>query len=113
MTDLLELAEEEIRGESIKVPIIPDIHKKIYAAASQPEALEMSEVHSCHTTHCRAGWVIVLAGDEGMELERRFGWEVAAMLIYKVNGYLIEFCDDFYCSNEHALADMKRLAEQE
>jgi hypothetical protein len=74
----------------------------------------MSDVHVCATTHCRAGWVVHLAGPKGYELERRFGWDLAAMKIYDAScpGYKINPCR-FYDSNEAALADMKRLAETE
>ena len=64
------------------VPIIPEIHAAVYAAASAPAALEMEQWHTCGTTHCRAGWVVALAGEAGAELERFFDTELAAMMIY-------------------------------
>jgi hypothetical protein len=72
----------------------------------------MSDVHTCETTHCRAGWVVTLAGDEGKALEQRFNWELAAMLIYRESGSPIN-PSRFYDSNDDALADMKRCAELE
>jgi len=72
----------------------------------------MAVWHSCETTHCRAGWVVTLAGEQGKKLESFFNTELAAMLIYKESGYEINPCR-FYDSNEYALADMKRLAEEE
>jgi hypothetical protein len=94
------------------VPIIPDIHKAVYAAASRPEALRMGNVHTCENTHCRFGWVITLAGEAGRKLEEFFNWELAAMKIYdaSVPGYKITPARA-YDSNAEALADMKRLAE--
>jgi hypothetical protein len=92
------------------VPVIPDIHKKIFEAASQPEALNMESFHTCETTHCRAGWAVHLAGAEGKKLEHFFNTELAAMMIYKASGYKISPCR-FYDSNEDAFKDMKRLAE--
>jgi hypothetical protein len=95
----------------LPVPVIPDLHARIYAAASQPKALEMSDWHTCANTHCRAGWVIALAGPEGYALERFHTPELAAMLIYDAS------CPDFrvnparfFDSNEDALADMAKLA---
>jgi hypothetical protein len=82
----------------------------VYAAASRPEALAMKAVHTCENTHCRAGWVIALAGEAGARLERFYNWELAAMLIYDAGGYKIHPAR-FYDSNEAALADIKRLAE--
>ena len=96
----------------IKIPKIENIHQKIYAAASSPNALDMSKPHTCKTTHCRAGWVVALAGEDGFELEKRFNWELAAMLIYRESGSPINPAR-FYDSNDVALADMKALAEKE
>jgi hypothetical protein len=70
----------------------------------------MSDVHSCETTHCRAGWVVHLAGHAGYALEKFHNWELAAMLIYRESGYHINPAR-FYDSNEIALANMKKLAE--
>lgn len=83
----------------------------MYAAASHLGALDMSTWH-CGTTHCRAGWVCTLAGEEGKKLEQFFNTELAAMLIYKQSGYEINPCR-FYDSSYAAMADMKRLAEEE
>ena len=91
-------------------PVIPDLHKKIYEAASRPEALAMDSFHTCETTHCRAGWVVHLAGEQGKGLEQFFNTELAAMMIYKASGYNIN-PSRFYDSDNDALADMKRLAE--
>jgi hypothetical protein len=91
---------------------VPDIHRAIYAAASQPGSLEMEKVHKCENTHCRAGWAIALAGEGGRALENRYGWVLAAMKIYdaSAHGYTINPCR-FFDSNDAALYDMKKLAE--
>ncbi len=97
----------------VEVPVIPDIHKAIYAAASQPKALKMSNWHTCANTHCRAGWAVTLAGEAGKKLESRFDTLLAAMKIYDASdpNFKINPCR-FFDTNEDALADMKRLAEQ-
>ena len=94
------------------VPKIENIHQRVFAAVSQPNALEMGSWHTCDTTHCRAGWVVHLAGDEGRELEKFFNTELAAMKIYEASGYQISPVR-FYDSNEAALEDMRRLAAGE
>jgi hypothetical protein len=101
-------------GRPPPVPVIRNIHKAIYAAASAPNALEMKDVHKCENTHCRGGWAIALAGEAGYALERFYNWELAAMLIYDASdpNYRIN-PTRFYDSNEDALADMKRLADEE
>jgi hypothetical protein len=94
------------------VPVIPDIHKAIYEACSQPGALDMCNWHSCQTTHCRAGWTVHKAGPLGYALERQTSPVFAAMLIYEASGYEIS-PPRFFDSNEDVLADMRRLAEME
>ena len=93
-----------------EIPVIEDIHKKLYAAVSRPQALDMDNWHTCDTTHCRAGWVVHLAGEAGYELERKTSALFAAQQIYKASGYEISPVR-FYDDNEKAMADMKRLAE--
>lgn len=92
--------------------VFPNIHSWIYEAASQPGALDMSSLHKCETTHCRAGWAVHLLGDAGYELEQRSSTIFAAMQIYRASGYEIS-PTKFYESEVEALADMKRLALQE
>lgn len=93
--------------------MIPRIHSAVYAAASAEGALNMGDWHTCDTTHCRAGWVVALAGDEGKALEEYWGTPHAAWLIYRASDPGIKAYPDFYTTNERALADMKRLAEAE
>jgi hypothetical protein len=93
--------------------VIPNIHQSVYAAASQPNALDMDSWHVCGTTHCRAGWVVRLAGDGGQALEYAFGTAAAAAHIYMASDPKLERFPDFYCGNDEALDDMRRLAEAE
>ncbi len=93
--------------------MIEDIHKRVYeAATATPESLNMATWHTCETTHCRAGWVVHLAGEEGKALESFHNTELAARLIYKASGYEINPAQ-FYLGNADALRDMKSLAEGE
>lgn len=92
---------------------IPDIHKAVYEAASAPGALDMADWHRCETTHCRAGWVVTLAGDAGKALEWAMGTPAAASMIYLASDPKLEKMPDFYADNETALANMKALAELE
>ena len=70
----------------------------------------MSCWHTCGTTHCRAGWAIHLAGEEGYALERFYGAALAGQLIYRESGSLISPVR-FYDTNEEALEDMRKRAE--
>lgn len=91
---------------------INNIHQTIYAVASQDGCLDMSTWH-CGTAHCRAGWVVTLAGEGGNALEWTYGTSAAASIIYIASDLTLKRVPDFYCDNETALADMKRLAELE
>jgi len=95
-----------------KAPTIEDIHRKVYDAASQPNALNMYMWH-CGTAHCRAGWVVTLAGEEGADLEKRIGTPAAAKAIYLASDperWKTEKLPNFYCDNKTALKDMARMA---
>lgn len=72
----------------------------------------MSDWHTCDTTHCRAGWVVHLAGEAGYALEEQTSPLFAAMQIYKASGYRISPCR-FFDTNENAMADMRRLADEQ
>jgi uncharacterized protein YjbI with pentapeptide repeats len=104
----------DLRGSDLSgsdwLPKIENIHVAVLAAASNPGALDMNQWHTCDTTHCRAGWVVTLAGDGGRVLEGVYGTAAAAALIYQASDPTLECIPDFYCSNEDAMADMARLA---
>ena len=108
-----DLSEAYLRGANLSgAPVIDDIHAKVYAAASQPGALDMGSWH-CGTSHCRAGWVVTLAGQPGLDLEAKIGTPAAAMAIYMASDperWKNERLPDFYCDNKTALADMARMA---
>jgi len=76
----------------------------------------MSSWHnSCGTTHCRAGWAVHLAGEEGYALEKFYGGDtlVAAMRIIHESSPIEVGCPHFFESNDQALAHMKKCAEEE
>ena len=100
------------------IPKIENIHQRILRAASAENALDMGNWHGgdanfCGTTHCRAGWATNLAGEGGRVLEGMLGTPVAAALIYQASDPQLAKVPDFYCNNEEALSDMKRLADEE
>ena len=73
----------------------------------------MDDWHTCDTTHCRAGWVVFLAGKEGSELERQTSTLFAAMQIYKASSSISVSPVRFFESEEKAILDMRRCAELE
>ena len=95
-----------------EVPAIENIHQAVYAAVTAtPQALDMSTWHTCETTHCRAGWVVTLAGEAGKALEADTSTPFAAMQIYRKSDPTWRM-SNFFASNAEALADMKALAEK-
>ena len=90
-----------------------NIHQKVFAAVSQPDGFNMNSWHTCETTHCRAGWVIHLAGEQGRLFEDFYGTDLAALKIYRNSSPLFVPLMRFYEKHKEAMADMKRLAEEE
>jgi hypothetical protein len=112
------LSGADLRGADLRdadwIPKIENIHQRIFDAASAEGALDMVSWHRggyCGTTHCRAGWAVVLAGPGGRVLEGVYGTGTAAALIYQASDPKLERIPNWIDSNEGALADMKRLAE--
>lgn len=99
--------------EAFSIPVLENIHKQVYEAASRPAALNMDDWHTCETTHCRAGWVVHLAGQAGKELEEKTSTLFAAMQIYKASSPIRVSPVRFFETNEKAMQDMKRCAEEE
>jgi hypothetical protein len=98
----------------MEIPVIPNIHQAVLAATDKPCALNMDSWHTCKTTHCRAGWVVTLAGDKGKELESKTSTLFAAMQIYHASSPdILVPPTRFYDDNEKAMADIRRCAELE
>jgi carbonic anhydrase/acetyltransferase-like protein (isoleucine patch superfamily) len=97
----------------LDVPVLEKIHQRVAAAVGDGGCnLNMGSWH-CGTKHCRAGWVIALAGEPGADLEEKIGPPAAARLIYRLSDPSIENTPDFFCGDEAALADIKACAERE
>jgi hypothetical protein len=107
------LSEKEGNKNELIIPIIENIHQKILEATSADGALDMSEWHTCDNTHCRAGWVVFLAGKEGKDLENKTSTEFAASQIYKKSSNIRVLIDKFYLKNKESMEDIKRCAEEE
>jgi len=85
----------------------------VLSASSAPGALYMGAWHKCETTHCRAGWVVTLAGEAGRKLESETSTLFAATQIYKASSPIRVFPPRFFESNAQAMADMQRCADEE
>jgi hypothetical protein len=73
----------------------------------------MNTWHTCNTTHCRGGWVVHLAGKEGKKLEEKTSTAFAAHQIYKASSPIRVHHPRFFETDEVAMADIKRCAEEE
>ena len=111
----VNLRDANLQGANFgdaEVPVVKDLHQRVYAAASKPDALDMDRWHACETTHCRAGWIVHLAGEPGYALESRTTTAVAAHLIAEKSGIPVK-TSEFYISNKDALEVMRKAAELE
>ena len=110
-----EQTSDDPRIAEVKIPVIENIHQKVLeAVTADTHKLNMSEWHTCDTTHCRAGWVVHIAGKDGYELEKKTSTLFAAQQIYHHS------CPDvpvsptrFYEPNEKAMSDIINCAEKE
>ena len=112
-----DLIGTDLRGATLPdfVPMVEGIDAKVASAVGDGMQLEMGNWHgqnACGTTHCRAGWAVVIAGKAGEALEERLGTELAGTLIYAKSrpGKPVP---DFYCDNEKALASIRADAAEE
>lgn len=104
---------QDVDRNGVSIPCIENIHQRVYEAASQPGALDMSDWH-CGTAHCRAGWVVTLADKAGEALEHLHGTQLAAQLIYRASGPDLPVHPfRFFDPHDDALDDMRRMAEAE
>jgi hypothetical protein len=106
------------------VPRVKQLHVKIIEAIETGGKLEMGEWHDdakvddagayCGTSHCRAGWCIAIAGQAGRVLEGVMGPAAAGALISLASSpELGGKVPNFYCGNDEALSDIRRVAELE
>ncbi len=90
------------------VPVLSRLDKQIMDVVDNGTGvLKMNQWHACSTTHCRAGWAITLAGDQGKKLEEKYGSARAGAILYAVSTGRIP---SFFTSDARALADIRRCA---
>lgn len=82
----------------------PNIDKLVLnAIKKEGNSLNMSSWHSCETTHCRAGWEVVIT-EQGRELEKYFGTCMAATIIHKKStGKTV----DYYATKDEVMLDLR------
>jgi len=101
----------DYRARHPEVPVVDKLDTKIRDAIDHGDLkLEMGSWHTCGTTHCRGGSAIHIAGDGGYALEKKYGPERAARMIYLAS---TGRAPHFFATNENALADIRRRAEEE
>jgi uncharacterized protein YjbI with pentapeptide repeats len=107
-----DLSGVNLIGANIQkdIPTIPNIDAAILAAIAVPgNSLDMSNWHTCQTTHCRAGWAITLAGEAGKALEEELSPVTAGALIYAASRPDRRI-PNFYADDEAALDDLRKCA---
>jgi len=94
-----------------QIPLVVNIDATILSALEGDGTLDMADWHTCDTTHCRAGWAVMLAGEEGRKLEEQLGTNAAAALICARSGS--HPVPNWYADNETALNDIKARAKRQ
>ena len=107
--EVLARRAERFRKRNPDVPVVEHLDRQMLAAVTNGGKLDMSQWHTCETTHCRAGWAIVLAGDPGRELESKYGSFIAGGMIYRAS---TGCSPHFFASTERALEDIRRCAAE-
>ena len=109
-TDYAAIAER-YRARHPEVPVVPGLDRQILQLIESGDGtLDMRDWHRCETTHCRAGWAIVLAGDAGRRLERERGPFHAGAMIYRASTGRVP---NFFTTNERALEDLRQCAAEQ
>jgi len=114
-----DLGEADLSGANLwgavlnwdQIPLVVNIDATILSAIEDNGTLNMAEWHICDTTHCRAGWAVVLAGAQGRKLEEQLGTNAAAALIYARSGS--HPVPNWYADNRTALEDMTSRAKHQ
>ncbi len=108
----LNLSRSDLSGANGLPEVAPveNLDAKILAAIQSGGALDMGDWHTCATTHCRAGWAVVLAGAKGVELENQLGSNAAGALIYAASrpGKAVP---DFFATAENAMKSIQEDAK--
>jgi hypothetical protein len=106
-----DLSEANLRRAYLPTSIkVKNLDARILEILESGEGqIDMSSWHTCETTHCRAGWAIMLAGEAGRVLEDIYGPSAAGAIIY-ASSYPDLPIPDFVASDEDALADMRERA---
>jgi len=89
---------------------VDDLNKKVLEAVNS-NSLDMSDWHICETTHCWAGWIVHLAGEEGYDLESKTSSCFAAMQIFKASTKTSINPSYFFFSDKEAMVKIKEMAE--
>ena len=114
------MRDTDLRGADLRsvdltvTPAIEGLFTKVLAAINiAGNALSMVSWHTCETTHCLAGWIITLAGKEGLVLERSIGTGPAAALITIASHPNLDRVPNWYATNEDVMNEIKLLATLE
>jgi hypothetical protein len=95
---------QQVTAKPLDVPIVPHIDAAILSAVEGDQARG--------TTHCRAGWAVVIAGERGLALEKEVGPHRAGTLIYRASRPG-KPAPHFFATTERALADLRRCAAED
>jgi uncharacterized protein YjbI with pentapeptide repeats len=92
------------------VPVVPDIHQRVYEVANQPR--EQDDWYAYEAPHFWCQCVVTAAEEKGQQLVGRLGTLAAAALIYIASDPKLERIPNFYVPERDAFKEMERLANQ-
>ena len=78
-----------------------------HAALASPDSLEMSDWHTCKTTHCICGWAEHLGGPLAKLIIEQFGNDVGGLMLLGVEAHA-----HFYKENDDARAFLQSVIDQ-
>ena len=128
-----EKVQVDFHGWNIQVPVIPNLAQLILEQVEKkPERFDMGSWHGtvadaddditdtpkpedyekCGTTHCVAGWAVVVAGKAGIELEKKLFTEEVASMLFE-HSALGEPFENFYGTSASALEELRDYAARE
>ena len=123
LTDCSYLYSDSDRIERHKkpftVPVVPNLHQRVLAAAQQPGVLDVSFGYNIPTRLTWARWVVHLAGEAGKKLMKRVGDSEAAIYICHASCPALPMSNRQFChppalhlpgGYDQVLSDIRRCA---
>lgn len=96
-------------------PTVNRLFLRLSLAINGGKGLNMESVTGggCNTTHCIAGWVIELAGQDGHDLYDGIGWSNASDMIMAASCPWLDQLPSYYSDDKTAMNFINTMLEKE